>query len=277
MDYLKQHQWLWTELGSGNDPADGAKALAWQDAFIRYLPQYNTQQPNSTPYGFVHFYHIEYPSVLLGPKDTQLTHLKNGLAYLQKQEYATHLRAHGGLAVVSDPGVLNLSFITDNTHYPLSINAAYQQMVEWIRLALASLNLTVESHEVANSYCPGTYDIVVNHKKIGGIAQRRFKQGVTTAAYISVNGQQHHRAELIKNFYSLSHANTDYPKVNPEAMSSISDFLPQTLSIDTFKKLLIQVIEHHSSITPFTKIDTHLIQLYNTMYQKAIIRNHSLQ
>lgn len=274
-DYLSRHEWLYTELGSGKEKQNGREALAWQDTFIRYIMELNPQSPHQ-PKAILHFYHLQHPSVLLGPRDRLLSTLPDALTYLQQHQYAIHFRAHGGLAVISDAGILNISFISDLSQFPLSINDAYEQMVHLIRLSLMSYHLQVESYEVIDSYCPGAYDIVLNKKKIGGIAQRRFKNGVAIAAYISVNGNQTERANIIRNFYQLGNATEQYPKVEPSVMASISDFLDFELTIDAFKERLFEVIAKFSTINPLSTIPNNLQNIFNDMEQKALERNQQL-
>lgn len=278
-EFLSHHQWLFTEVGSGSDAEDGLVALSWQDTFIRHIMTLNESlsdiQPE--PKGIIHFYRLNYPTILLGPKDTHLKALSDGMVYLNNEGFATHLRAHGGLAVVSDPGILNVSFITNIKQYPLSIDEGYEQMIQWLKESLSPLGLDVESYEVPESYCPGTYDIVIQQKKVGGIAQRRFKDGVTVAAYISVNGNQHQRAELVRQFYQTSEADSHYPSVNPKVMANLSDFLPNVLSVEKFKQILLATVQQQSKLSILPEPDAELATLYQKMYQRILDRNQNLR
>lgn len=277
-DFLSHHHWLYTEVGSGSNVEDGLVALSWQDAFIRHIMTINDHpsDKSSQAKGIIHFYRLNYPTILLGPKDTRLKALPEGIAYLNKQGYATHLRAHGGLAVVSDPGIINVSFISNLKEFPLSIDEGYEQMIQWLKEALSTLGLNVESYEVPDSYCPGTYDIVIQQQKIGGIAQRRFKDGVAVAAYISVTGNQKERSEIIRQFYQTSEADSPYPNVNPDVMANINDFLAQSISVEKFKQLLLNTVQQQTKLTHFPNPDQGLEALYQKMYQKTLDRNYRL-
>ena len=232
--YLSQHEWRYFD-DANHDPALAASdSLAYQDSFIRWLPHLQGDQPQ----GLVHFYSIDRPTVLLGAKDSRLPNLAAGLAYLEEQGFDYALRPHGGLGVVCDPGILNIGLASDLTHFPLSIDAAYEQMVALIGLSLMPYGLKLEAYEIAQSYCPGTYDLVVGGQKIGGIAQRRFKTGLTTAAYISVAGDQAARAQLMAGFYQAAGADDSYPKVDPTVMTTLAHACGQPLDRRTYQEEL---------------------------------------
>lgn len=279
-DYLEQFKWLLTHLGSGNNTNDGLVALTWQDTLLRYtgnhLHQHNFQKQHHTPFGIIHFYYLQHPTVLLGPRDMQLPRLKEGIQFLRQLGYAVHLRAHGGLAVISDPGVLNISLISDTTLFPLSIDEAYLQMVRWVQEALLPLNIFVTYEEVTQSYCPGKFDLVVNHKKIGGIAQRRFKNSVTTAAYLAVNGNQEQRCQTIRSFYSIAQANHNYPQVDANVMTTISNVSSSPISIATFEKNLLNVITSYTHLDSLDENEPDLHLLYHDLYPKTLQRNTAL-
>ncbi|MGX7075119.1 lipoate--protein ligase family protein [Globicatella sanguinis] len=277
-EFLSHHHWLYTEVGSGSNADDGLVALSWQDAFIRHIMTLNDHpsDKSSQAKGIIHFYRLNYPTIILGPKDTRLKALPEGIAHLNWAGFATHLRAHGGLAVVSDPGIINISFISNLKEYPLTIDEGYEQMIRWLKEALSPMGLKVESYEVPDSYCPGTYDIVIQQQKIGGIAQRRFKDGVAVAAYISVIGNQKERSEIIRQFYQTSEADSQYPNVNPDVMANINDFLAQSISVEKFKQLLLNTVQQQTKLTHLPNPDQGLEALYQKMYQKTLDRNYHL-
>ncbi|MBR7926768.1 hypothetical protein KBI51_00980 [Aerococcaceae bacterium zg-ZUI334] len=276
LEFFNAHQWLYSSIGSGNHIAAGTECLAWQDTFIRYIQELNQTHQTAIPYGIIHTYHIQQPTVILGPKDTKLNQLSDGIQFLIQQQHVPILRAHGGLAVVSDPGTLNISYISDTTHCPLSIDEAYEQMIDWIHTALLPFGLAVESYEVPQSYCPGKYDIVINQQKIGGIAQRRFKNGVATAAYISVNGNQLNRANLIHDFYQRSAATNDYPDVQAAVMATVNDFVDAPFTVASFERLLLDTISQQRPIQTLETSNLAQSTLFQSMLQKSEQRNQSL-
>lgn len=303
-DYLSHHHWLIYDETHNPDAQTKDTAMALQDSFIRYLPRQNRplntatgattttsqtlasspaalEEVTAKPAALLHFYPSARDTILLGAKDKLLANFTAGVAYLIDQGYSVSLRPHGGLAVVNDAGVLNIALVSDNNHYPLTIDEAYEQIVKLIRLTLAPYHLTVEAYEIADSYCPGTFDLVVDGRKIGGIAQRRFKSGLTTAAYISVNGDQSARAALIKNFYEIGQADDRFPSVNPASMISLTDVLPEAdakeLTVSRFKQAILDTIAQFSDYTPGDYLDPELQAIYRPRLEQANKQSLSIQ
>lgn len=299
-DYLSHHHWLIYDENNNPDKQVKDTAMALQDSFIRYLPLQNsplketadatndaTQQlaaspaaqekSSAKPAALLHFYPSARDTILLGAKDKQLANFTAGVDYLIKQGYSVSLRPHGGLAVVNDEGVLNIALVSDNALYPLTIDQAYEQMVQLIGLTLARYDLKVEAYEIEDSYCPGKFDLVVDGRKIGGIAQRRFKTGLTTAAYISVCGDQTARAELIREFYTLGQANEQFPSVNPASMISLTDLVSEPLTVSSFKQDILATIAKYSDHQPGDYLDPELQAIYRPRLEQAAKRSLSIQ
>lgn len=262
--YLSNHQWLVFDDMLQTTAFQPDDTLAYQDSFIRWLPNLPTGQ------AVLHYYPIEQPTVLLGAKDTRLANLKAGLRFLEDSGYQYALRPHGGLGVVCDSGILNIGLASDLVHFPLSIDVAYEQMVQLIRQSLEPYGLHVESYEIPQSYCPGTYDLVVNGLKIGGIAQRRFKNGITTAAYLSVNGNQTQRAQLMATFYQTAQADDTYPHVQAEYMATIAELAKINLTMPMYKQALTQLIQQYSNV----QIGDYHHPTLTPIYQKMQITAH---
>ncbi|XJS10505.1 biotin/lipoate A/B protein ligase family protein [Aerococcaceae bacterium WGS1372] len=274
-EFLSRQEWLVFKEEDNPAKGDPNSALSYQDSFIRWLPQLNDHV--ELPKGILHFYPNDFNTVLLGAKDTRLTELANANAYLTDQSYSVVQRPHGGLAVVNDPGVINFGIVSDNRYFKLSIDDAYEQMVRIVAESLKKFNLTVESYEIPDSYCPGKYDLVVNGQKIGGIAQRRFKSGVATAAYISVNGDQNKRAELIQSFYRIGEATADYPLINPSSMTTIEAAIGSNISVSDYQAHVIEIFKEHSHIEAGDFDVEQLHELYNKAYQKIADRSQKIQ
>ena len=107
----------------------------------------------------IHFWQLEQ-TFILGMKDARVPDLSAGLQTVQQKSYQPILRNAGGLGVVSDEGILNVSLIVPN--HGLSIDAGYEKMVTWLRATWPEL--TIEAGEIATSYCPGKYDLAVAGK-----------------------------------------------------------------------------------------------------------------
>lgn len=273
-DYFSSQVWLLYTEEDNPDSNNPNSALAYQDSFIRYLPELNKQ--TNTSHGILHFYPYQKANVLLGAKDTRLPNLNEGVQYLNDLGYPVVVRPHGGLAVVNDSGILNLALASDNAIFPLSIDQAYEQMVNLIQSILAPYNVQVEAYEIPDSYCPGKFDLVIQGKKIGGIAQRRFKSGVTTATYLSVNGNQQVRSELIKHFYTISKADSSFPQVDPSQMTTIENMIQAPLSTNSLQNQIIQYFKKQTQVTLGDYQEESLQTIYQKVYPKIIKRSQSI-
>ena len=158
----------------------------------------------------------------------------------------------------------------DSDYFALSIDEGYQLMVDLIETLLNPYHLQVESYEIVDSYCPGSYDIVVNGLKLGGIAQRRFKSGVAIAAYLSIEGNQEERSRLVQTFYRISEADSTYPLVNPASMTTLSQLLDQPITVEQFEQMIMTYFESHTEIQPLSYQDHTL----DSIYQEMLLKQH---
>lgn len=275
-DYLENHHWYVFEEKDNPHQDIGNSALAYQDSFLRYIAYLNESATDKN-FGILHFYPLKHEAVLLGAKDTRLPQLLQANQFLIDSGYVVLLRPHGGLAVVNDPGIINISLVTDMQKYPLDIDTAYEQMVRLIQLSLAQWDITVESYEIPDSYCPGRYDLVVSGQKIGGIAQRRFKTGVTTAAYISVNGDQIHRGQLLRDYYVIGQADASYPKVNPAVMTTIEAVVGEAVSVEAYRGYLLEVFKRFSTVEKGDFLAAELEAFYEKSFPKVFQRGLGVQ
>lgn len=197
-----------------------------------------TEYSKKNNQNFLHFWQYEQ-TVILGMKDTRTPYFHEGIQELRKAGYQPIVRNAGGLGIISDQGVLNLSLIfPQNEQEKISIDAAYEKMLTLTRLAFPTVS--IEAFEVTHSYCPGTYDLSINGKKFAGIAQRRIKNGISVMMYVSVNGAQQTRGQAMKRFYQEAlkeDFGTDgYPAVVPESMATLADLLEIPLTIEDVKQ-----------------------------------------
>lgn len=187
---------------------------------------------------YLHFWQLSQ-GMILGMKDTRLPHLQKALATLPASGYTPVVRNSGGLGVVADDGVLNISLILPVTTHQLTTDAAYEKMYQLIQQAFPEVTLT--PGEVATSYCPGEFDLSIQGQKIAGIAQRRIKNGVAIMLYLSVNGDQNKRGVLVRDFYHAglkeAFGTLGYPPVDPKSMANLADFLPEMTPAKVMKRL----------------------------------------
>lgn len=206
----------------------------------------------------LHFWPSE-PTVFLGGMDMRTPHIDTGLDYLiHDQGLHPVIRPAGGLAVVSDPGILNFTYLVHPEEERLSIDTAYHLLVAALDKIFTTYGYQLTTGEVARSYCPGKFDVSLKGKKIAGIAQRRIGKAVGIYVYISLSGDQKARGQLIKNFYQHAiqgeETTAHYPDITPDCMANVADFIPELADSETFKQALITSLANQQELieaTPF--------------------------
>lgn len=174
-------------------------------------------------------------TLVLGIPDSRLSYLQKGVEEMQRHHYNVIIRNSGGLAVLLDKNVLNISFVLPNKD-ELSINEGYDLMYDFTKMLFKEEEAPILAYEIKGSYCPGDYDLSIDGKKFAGISQRRVRKGVSVQMYLDIAGKSYERAALVKKFYSLSKGEEDrsfiYPDVNPTVMASLSELLHQDFSVE---------------------------------------------
>ncbi|MEQ6376853.1 lipoate--protein ligase family protein [Bacillaceae bacterium S4-13-56] len=200
---------------------------------------------------------VHHNTVVLGIPDTRIPYLNEGIQKLKEYGYQAIVRNSGGLAVVLDEGILNLSFIYPNSK-TLSIHDGYEHMVSFIRQLY---NQKIDAYTIEQSYCPGDYDLSINGQKFAGISQRRVKNGVAVQIYLCVEGSGSQRAQMIQTFYEKGiqgeTTRFSYPHIDPSSMASLSELLGQSVTVGETRRLIMQKLMENSSefitgsLTPF--------------------------
>lgn len=216
--------------------------------------------------------------VILGMLDTKLPYLADALDKIKEHRHRYIVRNSGGLAVVGDEGVLNFSLILPETpDNRISINEGYDRMLYLIRALFQDEDAEINAYEISESYCPGEYDLSISGKKFAGISQRRLKNGVAVMIYISVNGNQTGRSEMLRDFYEagLQDATVKwrFPKVNPAVMGTLEELLGKPLAVSDLKEKIIHFLTlNHSKVTNGIYTDD-IFDAYQESYRKMIQRN----
>lgn len=216
-----------------------------------------TNEASASQQAFLHFWETD-KTVILGMKDTRLPNLAEALKVLTTHGYHYVARNSGGLAVVADEGILNVSLIIPiPENQKISIPEAYEMMWHVIKQAFADFPVTIEAKEISDSYCPGDYDLSIKGRKFAGIAQRRIRQGIAVMIYLSVNGPQTERGLMIRQFYQKGLADdfgqNGYPPVRPDSMVNLADLLEAPLTIPEVKERIKRQFQH--------KCDSQLIEM----------------
>lgn len=225
----------------------------------------------------IHFWQLP-ATLILGMKDSRVTYFAEALKTVHQKNYHLLLRNAGGLGVINDPGILNVSLILPKKGITeLSIDDGYQALVDWLKkTSFGQFNLTVG--EIADSYCPGKFDLSINGKKIAGIAQRRVKEGVAIMMYLSVNGNQKTRGEVVRAFYQSGlkeKFGQDYPPVRPDSMTTLAEIAPFPVTVESVKKELLRVIPYQkttNSLSTFYQLEEYQRRVQNMKQRNLVIQ-----
>jgi octanoyl-[GcvH]:protein N-octanoyltransferase len=220
---------------------------------------------------------VHQKTIVLGITDTKLPYLQEGIGYLHNEGYEVIVRNSGGLAVVLDEGILNLTLVFPEVEKGIDINRGYEAMWELIKDMFHDYSVEIEAREIVGSYCPGSYDLSINGKKFAGISQRRMRKGVAVQIYLCVNGSGSERAETIKRFYELSkkgeETRYEYPDIVPEVMSSLSELLEEEFTIaDMMMRILTSLQNRCQSLTT-EGLSAEESLLFQQYYERVMERN----
>lgn len=216
-------------------------------------------------------------SVILGIQDHRLPYVQQGMELLKTHAYHPIVRNSGGLAVVLDAGVLNISLVLSEQTEALSINDGYDVMVALIKGLLPEVADRIEAYEIVGSYCPGSYDLSIDGKKFAGISQRRLRQGVAVQIYLCIEGSGSERAALIRDFYEVSLQGEEtkftYPSIDPSVMASLSELVDPTLTVEAVIIRLQQLIHSMTEEIRFESFHDEELPLYAFYLQRIVERN----
>lgn len=223
---------------------------------------------------------VHHNTIVLGIQDTKLPNLQAGIQFLNEQGFQVIVRNSGGLAVVLDEGVLNISLILPETEKGIDINRGYDTMWHLIQNMFADYPQQIEAREIVGSYCPGSYDLSIQGKKFAGISQRRLKRGVAVQIYLCVNGSGNERAQLIKRFYEIAKQGEPIkytpPEVVPEVMASLSELYGIPFTISDLMLKLLQQLKKSSSRLYSGSFNEYELEIFPGYYQRVVERNEKI-
>ena len=76
-------------------------------------------------------------TVVLGIQDHRLPYISEAVSMLESAGYQSIVRNSGGLAVVLDEGVLNISIVLSEQDTSIDISAGYEVMLAFVRLVIS--------------------------------------------------------------------------------------------------------------------------------------------
>jgi octanoyl-[GcvH]:protein N-octanoyltransferase len=220
---------------------------------------------------------VHHQTIVLGIHDSKLPFLEEGLQFLEEQGYQYIVRNSGGLAVVLDEGVLNITLIFQENERKIDINSGYDAMWQCVKEMFADFPLEIEAREIVGSYCPGSYDLSIDGKKFAGISQRRLRKGVAVQIYLCVNGSGSQRADLIGQFYKIAKGDEQtrftYPDIDPTVMASLSELLKVELTVGDVMLRLLTTLKDNSEHIYSGSLTSDEILLFNHYYNRVVERN----
>jgi len=220
---------------------------------------------------------VHHNTVVLGIQDTKLPYLQEGIQALEEAGLKVIVRNSGGLAVVLDEGVLNLSLIFPDTEKGIDIDRGYGAMYELIKRMFADFSKKIEAYEVIGSYCPGSFDLSIDGKKFAGISQRRIRNGVAVQIYLCVSGSGSERAELIRKFYQAGKKAEEtkwvYPDIKPEVMASLAELFGQSITIQDVMFRFLTALNNMGGRLIQRSLQGEELELYESYYQRVYDRN----
>ncbi|MYL62418.1 octanoyltransferase [Bacillus hwajinpoensis] len=220
---------------------------------------------------------VHHNTIVLGIQDTRLPYFEEAVYYLKSLGYRVIVRNSGGLAVVLDAGVLNLSLVLAEKQQQIDIDTGYGAMVDFVQGMLAPYNVTIEDREIVGSYCPGRYDLSINGKKFAGISQRRLRGGVAVQVYLCVDGSGAERASVIQEFYKRGvngeATKFTYPEIVPETMASLTELIGEELTVSDMMMKTLKTLKTYAGSMTTAHLSIPELSLYDYNYQRVFTRN----
>lgn len=266
---LKQEKWRIIDQSSLGVQFDALQSFAMDDTLCASVGSgYST----ATARSWVH-----HQTIVLGIQDTKLPFLEDGLHYFEQQGYRYIVRNSGGLAVVLDEGVLNLSLIFPDTDKGIDINRGYDAMWSLIKLMFSDYEAVIDAREIIGSYCPGSYDLSIDGKKFAGISQRRIRKGVAVQIYLCVTGSGQERARHIQQFYEKARKGIEtkwtYPDIYPEVMASLAELLDAQITVQDVMLRFLKSLKGMSQQIFSEPLTGDELRWYEEYYQRIVERN----
>lgn len=145
-------------------------------------------------------------AVLVTRQDTHLPHFRKSSDQMAAAGWPVILRKSGGGACSVGPGTVQVATI-ELAIRGATMNAKYEALTELIQSTLHFYGVIARTGAVARAYCPGSYDLAVQGRKIAGMSQHWFRNRrgircVVTVASINVEEAPDMLADAVNWFYS---------------------------------------------------------------------------
>ena len=223
---------------------------------------------------------VHNQTVVLGIQDHRLPHVTEAVSTLENAGYNAIVRNSGGLAVVLDEGVLNISIVLSELDSSIDIPAGYEVMLAFVRMLFPEADDRIKAYEIVGSYCPGSYDLSIDGRKFAGISQRRLRQGIAVQVYLCVEGSGAERAELIRNFYETGLQGEEtkftYPVIKPEVMASLSELLDMRLTVNDVVIRIQLMLRELADQVEIGGLKPEEMELYTFYLNRVFERNQKM-
>jgi octanoyl-[GcvH]:protein N-octanoyltransferase len=271
-DLLQQETWRFWDQSLSGKSRSALESFASDDLLCHLVGQ---GQSPATVRTWVHD-----NTVVLGIQDHRLPFVEDAQNFLRTRGYSPIVRNSGGLAVVLDEGVLNISIVLSEIDQSIDIPTGYEVMLEFVRLLFPEAEGKIEAYEIVGSYCPGSYDLSIGGKKFAGISQRRLRQGIAVQVYLCVEGSGSERADLIRQFYEIGvqgeETKFSYPVIKPEVMASLNELLDASFTVEDIVIRTQQILQHLSTNVVSQSATQEEMELYMFYLQRVVERNKKM-
>ncbi|PIC98041.1 lipoate--protein ligase family protein [Sporosarcina sp. P29] len=219
-------------------------------------------------------------TIVLGIQDHRMPFIQQAMEGIEQHGYQSIVRNSGGLAVVLDEGILNISLIFSEQKSSIDIPVGYEAMLSLVQLLFPELGERIEAYEIVGSYCPGSYDLSVDGKKFAGISQRRLRQGVAVQVYLCIEGSGSQRAEIIREVYEKGlqgqPTKFSYPVIQPDTMASLSEILDTHLTVNEVVIRLQILLRSLTEDVQHGGLTDEEMELYGFYLQRVFERNQKM-
>ncbi|KIL44057.1 octanoyltransferase [Jeotgalibacillus alimentarius] len=269
---LKQPLWRIIDQSSMGPSFEALQSFAMDDTLCASS---GSGEAPATARSWVH-----HRTIVLGTQDARTPHLEKGLALLEEEGWRYIVRNSGGLAVVLDEGVLNISLVFSEKDKGIDINSGYDAMFALVKEMFADFGQEIEAREIVHSYCPGSYDLSIGGRKFAGISQRRLRGGIAVQIYLCMNGSGSERAALLKRFYDQAvqgeETKFSYPEIHPEDMASLSELFGAELTVQDGMLHFLNALKAVSGELVAGSLNGEELDLYAAYYDRVVKRNESV-
>ncbi|MFD1929421.1 biotin/lipoate A/B protein ligase family protein [Sporosarcina siberiensis] len=219
-------------------------------------------------------------TIVLGIQDHRMPYISEAMQMVEDAGYKPIVRNSGGLAVVLDKGILNISILLSEKETPIDIPAGYEVMLAFVRLLFPEAGNRIEAYEIVGSYCPGSYDLSIDGRKFAGVSQRRLRQGIAVQVYLCIEDSGAERAEIIKELYrvGLNGEATKfiYPEIKPEVMASLTELLETPLTVSDVVIRTQQLLRSLAEEVFMGGFKAEEIELYTFYLNRVVERNQKM-